>query len=114
MRSNRVVWMVIAIVAVVAAAVFAQSRGLGKVMGVVVDESGAPVADVEIRTATSSGTPIECKSDASGKWTLPGIGRGEWIVSFTKPGFTTKRIKAIVEREIDRTDPIKITLAKGA
>jgi hypothetical protein len=97
-----------------AAVGYAQSRGMGRVAGTVVDETGAPVADVEIKTATAAGTVLECKSDGSGKWVLGGIGRGEWVVSFTKAGFSTKRIKAIVEREIDRAEPIKITLAKGA
>jgi hypothetical protein len=87
---------------------------LGRVTGTVVDESGAPIADVKIKTATSSGTAIECDSDSSGKWTLGGIGRGEWMISFTKAGFEIKRIKAIIEREIDRSEPVKITLKKGA
>jgi len=114
MRTARVAWTVLAIMAMVAAAGHAQSRGMGRVTGTVVDEGGAPVADVEIKTATAAGTALECKSDGSGKWVLGGIGRGEWTISFTKAGFSTKRIKAIVEREIDRSDPIKITLAKGA
>jgi hypothetical protein len=113
MRSARIVLMVLAIAAMAVAVGDAQSRGMGRVTGTVVDEAGAPVADVEVKTATAAGTVIECKSDATGKWTLSGIGRGEWHVSFTKTGFATKRIKAIVEREIERSEPIKITLAKG-
>jgi hypothetical protein len=102
-----------AVLGVTTTAALAQSRGMGRVMGVVVDESGAPVADVAIRTATATGTVLECRSDDHGKWVLAGVGRGEWIVSFTKVGFAVKRVKAIVEREIDRSDPIKITLAKS-
>ena len=43
-----------------------------------------------------------------------GIGRGEWLVTVQKPGFAPKRLKVNVEREIDRSQEIKITLAKGA
>ena len=114
MRAIRMALIGVAIAVVVASMAFAQARGMGRVTGVVVDDGGAPVAAVEIKTATAAGAVIECQSDANGKWTLTGIGRGEWIVTFTKSGFTTKRIKAIVEREIDRSEPIKITLNKGA
>ena len=114
MRTGRIVLLMVVVVACAATMAFAQARGLGKIAGVVVDESGAPIAGVEIKTATSGGTPVECVSDASGKWTLVGIGRGDWVVTFAKAGYTPKRIKAIVEREIDRSDPIKITLAKAA
>jgi hypothetical protein len=114
MRVAHVVWVAVAIVAVSASAGLAQSRGLGRVTGVVLDDSGAPVANVEIKTTTLGGNAIQCQSDAKGKWTLGGVGRGEWIVSFTKAGFETKRIKAIIEREIDRSEPVKITLKKGA
>jgi len=114
MRTARVAGAVLVIVAMALAVGHAQSRGMGRVTGTVVDESGAPIADVAIKTTTSAGTVLECKSEADGKWTLGGIGRGEWILSFTKAGFSTKRIKAIVEREIERAVPIKITLAKGA
>ena len=114
MRTARVAGAVLVIVAMALAVGHAQSRGLGRVTGTVVDQSGAPIADVSIKTATSAGTVLECKSDTAGKWALRGIGRGEWIVSFTKTGFGTKRIKAIVEREIERAEPIRIVLAKGA
>jgi hypothetical protein len=114
MRAGRIALITMAIVAMAASMGHAQARGMGRVTGVVVDDAGTPLAGVEIKTATAAGAAIECRSDASGKWVLAGIGRGEWVVSFAKAGFTTKRIKAIVEREIDRSEPIKITLAKGA
>lgn len=114
MRMGRVLLMGLVIVGLASGVANAQSRGMGRLTGVVVDDSGTPVADVAVKTATSNGAAIDCVSDASGKWTLTGIGRGEWIVSFTKSGFSTKRIKAIVEREIDRSELIKITLNKGA
>ena len=114
MRTGRIVVLMVVIVACAAAIGFAQARGMGRVTGVVLDETGAPVPGVEIKTATGNGMQIECQSDSSGKFVLGGIGRGEWVISFAKAGYSPKRIKAIVEREIDRSDPIKITLAKGA
>ena len=62
---------------------------------------------------TVGGDAVESASDAKGKWVLAGIGRGEWLVTVLKPGFAAKRLKITVEREIDRSQEIKITLAKG-
>ena len=87
---------------------------MGRVNGFVLDESGAPIEGVKIKTATMSGDAIQCETDAKGKWTLVGIGRGDWHVTLAKPGFVGKRLKVSVEREIDRSQDIKITLAKGA
>lgn len=92
----------------------AQVRGMGRINGVVLDDGGAPLDGVKFRTATAGGDAIECASDTKGKWTLVGIGRGDWTVTVQKPGFTPKRLKVSVEREIDRSQEIKITLEKGA
>jgi hypothetical protein len=114
MRSARYVLFVMVCLAVAAAAAQAQVRGMGRINGVVVDDAGAPIDGVKVRTATVSGDVIECETDAKGRWALGGIGRGDWAVTVAKPGFTAKRLKVTVEREIDRSQEIKITLAKGA
>ena len=114
MTTFRVGIVLFALLALVAAPADAQVRGLGRINGLVVDDGGAPVGAVKIRTATVGGDLIECESDAKGKWTLPGIGRGDWQVTVLKAGFAPKRLRVVVEREIDRSQEIKITLAKGA
>lgn len=106
--------VVVAIVVVGTSAADAQLRGMGRVVGTVIDESGAPVEGAKVRTATAGGDAIECETDAKGKWTLTGVGRGEWQVSLAKAGFTTKRLKVVIEREIERSQDIKVTLVKGA
>jgi hypothetical protein len=114
MRSARYVLFVMVCLAVAAVAAEAQVRGMGRINGVVVDDGGAPIDGVKVRTATAGGDVIECDTDAKGRWALGGIGRGDWAVTVLKPGFTAKRLKVTVEREIDRSQEIKITLAKGA
>ncbi len=114
MRSARYVFFVIVLIAFAAVAAQAQVRGMGRINGVVVDDTGAPIDGVKVRTATAGGDVIECDTDAKGRWALGGIGRGDWSVTVLKPGFTAKRLKVTVEREIDRSQEIKITLAKGA
>jgi hypothetical protein len=114
MSAFRVVVALVVLVGIMAVPAQAQVRGLGRINGIIVDDAGAPVDAVKIRTATVGGDLIECESDAKGKWTLAGIGRGDWQVTVLKPGFTAKRLKVVVEREIDRSQEIKITLSKGA
>jgi hypothetical protein len=114
MKTMRWVLVAVAVLVVGIPTADAQMRGIGRINGFVVDDGGAPIEGVTVRTATSGGDLIEAQTDAKGKWTLPGIGRGEWLVTALKPGFTAKRLKVVVEREIDRTQDIKITLPKSA
>jgi hypothetical protein len=92
----------------------AQMRGLGRINGTVLDDTGAPVGDAVIKIGFTDGTKIEGKSDAKGNWALAGLGRGEFPVSFEKNGFETKRVKVVIEKELAKTQPIKITMKKGA
>jgi hypothetical protein len=90
-----------------------QSRGMGRMNGTVVDEGGAPLPGVTVKTSTSDGAPIEIKSDDGGRWIMGGLGRGEWQVLFAKEGFIARSVKVVLERELERTEPIKIVLKKG-
>ena len=91
----------------------AQVRGLGRINGVVLDATGAPVADVTIETKTLDGVDIKATSGADGKWVMAGLGKGQWDVNFAKDGFTRVRAKVTIETELSRTEPIKITLKKA-
>lgn len=90
----------------------AQVRGLGRLNGMVVDESGTAVEGVAIQTKTALGDAIDVKTDAKGNWVVPGLGKGVWEVDFVKDGFVKVKAKITVEKELMRTEPIKITLKK--
>jgi carboxypeptidase family protein len=92
----------------------AQMRGLGRINGSIADDGGAVVADAVVKITFSDGSKIEGKSDAKGNWALAGLGRGEFPVSFEKDGFEVKRVKVVIEKELAKTQPIKITMKKGA
>lgn len=106
--------LVAVVVVLAAGAVSAQMRGLGRIEGSVADDSGAPIEGVVIKLALGDGSALEGKSDAKGKWVVAGVGRGEFAASFTKDGFTTKRLKLVLEKEIGRSNPIPVTMKKGA
>ncbi len=115
MRTGR--WSVLgAVVAVCVCATgptaLAQTRGMGRINGTVVDGDGSPVNEVAVKTTTSAGTAIEGKTDAKGAWMLPGIGKGVWTVEFKKDGYVLLKAKVTVEQESLRSEPIKLTLKK--
>ncbi|MCL4812521.1 MAG: carboxypeptidase regulatory-like domain-containing protein [Vicinamibacteraceae bacterium] len=89
----------------------AQMRGLGRVMGTVVDEAGDPVDGVVLKAPYTGGT-LETKSDTKGEWLLGGLGRGEWKVEVTKAGFKPLTMKVTIVKELDRLQPVKIVLKK--
>ena len=95
------------------APVDAQVRGLGRLNGVVLDASGAPVGDVTIETKTMDGVAIKATSGADGKWVVAGLGKGLWEVDFVKDGFVRVKAKVTIATELARTEPIKITLKKA-
>jgi hypothetical protein len=90
----------------------AQTRGMGRINGTVVDQDGSAVAEVAVKTSTSAGTAIEGKTDAKGGWMLPGIGKGVWTVEFKKDGYVLLKAKVTVEQESLRSEPIKLTIKK--
>jgi hypothetical protein len=93
--------------------VAAQFKGIGRLNGKVVDADGAPIEGVAIKLRQGTDI-IEGKTDAKGDWLLAGVARGNWLVSFDKEGFPSKLVKVVVEKEVLRTDPIKIQMKKGA
>lgn len=97
---------------IAAASLSAQIRGLGRLDGTVVDESGAPLPGVSVKAPLVGGGAIEATTDEKGEWAVRGIGRGEWKIEFRKEGYVTVVAKVLLEREIDRVKPIKIVLKK--
>lgn len=90
----------------------AQMRGLGRIEGTVVDQSGTPLEGVSVRAPLGGGSAMDTTTDARGRWALGGIGRGEWKIEFRKAGYSPLLVKVILERELDRVKPITVTLKK--
>lgn len=104
--------MVVCVVALATVAVQAQ-KGMGRLNGKVTDEGGAAMDGVAVKLRTGTDV-LEGKTDAKGEWVLAGVARGNWVVTFEKDGYPTKVVKMLVEKELLRTEPIKITMKKGA
>ena len=89
-------------------------RGMGRLAGRVIDESGAPIegAVVKGHRADSQGGP-ETKSNKKGEWTLAGIANGQWDVDIEKQGFEPFKTSVSVA-EASMNPPIAIKLKKAA
>lgn len=107
-------FVVLALVGVGATA-SAQLHGMGRIQGTVADEGGAPLADVAV-TATLPGSAGEITgtSDAKGRWIVGGLGRGEWEVVFSKPGFAPRKAKVSLTVELARIPAIAVALKKAS
>jgi hypothetical protein len=112
--SARIVVGLLLVFGLIASSASAQSRGLGRVKGSAVDAGGKPVPEVALQTMTADGLIITAKSGGDGTWMLIGLGKGEWMVSFKKPGFADKLVRLIIEKELAVSNPVKITLTKGS
>lgn len=86
--------------------------GKGRISGIVVDESGAPVegALVEAQSLRSE-TKLEGKSDSKGKFAIAGMGTGNWRITATKDGYGSSSLDMNI-RQLGTNPPITFTLKK--
>jgi hypothetical protein len=93
----------------------AQLRGMGRVAGSVVDDSGGALPGVSV-TATLEGRvgSITASSDDKGAWAIGGITKGDWDVVFEKSGYGSGRAKIHLPVELARVPPITVTMKKAS
>jgi len=101
------------LVAAFAASASAQEwKGLGRVAGKVVDESGKPIAGVTVKSAMPAAGnrgPADITTNDKGDWAVGGISRGLWAIDFVKEGYETKSI-AVAVQEGSRIPPMEIVM----
>lgn len=91
-------------------------KGMGRVGGKVLDESGKPIDGVTVKAMLPSAAnrgPADSTSNSKGEWAVGGIAAGTWGFDFSKEGFETRRI-ALAISELERLRPIEIVLKKTA
>ena len=108
--------MLLAVALSVAVPASAQEwRGLGRVAGKVIDESGKPIEGVLVKAvmpASQNRGPGDIKTNSKGDWAFGGISRGSWNLDFTKDGYKTSSISVIVQETV-RILPMEIVLKKA-
>jgi hypothetical protein len=111
MINRRVAIIAIACALLVAGSASAQWRGLGRVTGVVVDETGAPVAGATIRADLMGMGGTTTSTNEKGEWVVSGIAKGEWVITVAKDGLALQK-QAVQVREMTAPPLVKTTMKK--
>ncbi|HWW92787.1 MAG TPA: tetratricopeptide repeat protein [Vicinamibacteria bacterium] len=108
--------MLMLVVAALATPVHAQDwRGIGRMEGKVLDESGAPLGGVTVKaTLPERQGETTLKTDKKGHWVLGGIAAGTWDFDFQLDGYVTKQISVKLPSESSRLAPVEVKLEKAA
>jgi tetratricopeptide (TPR) repeat protein len=124
--------LIAGLLAVFAASFFVAAqdwKGKGRLGGLVLDQSGAPVEGVRVKLfSLKAQEGIEVKTDKSGRWMAAWIRSGGWNLDFEKVGYAPKKIvveisenkkNPDIEMKLDKieglvlTDEIKDLLTRG-
>lgn len=89
-------------------------RGMGRLAGTVVDDTGAPVEGVTVKAVRgeSNGGPT-VKTNKKGEFVLAGINGGNWSIDFDKPGYEPTK-KSASFQEHSSNPPMAITMRRAA
>lgn len=86
------------------------SAGL-RVSGVVVTESGAPVADAEVEAIAGAGTYRNARTDANGSFTLESLTPARYRFTASKRGYADARVDDL---DISAGAPVRLVMKSGA
>ncbi|MBM3309880.1 MAG: tetratricopeptide repeat protein [Candidatus Aminicenantes bacterium] len=100
-------------VLVAAAAAAGQNyKGKARVLGVVLDQDGNPVAGVKVSFfLPEAGGGFSVQSEKDGRFTAAWLRRGNWNIDFEKVGYEPKKISLSVS-EAEKNPEVKMTLKK--
>ncbi len=95
----------------VAAQPAAAQRGIGRMLGRVVDADGNGVEGVRIDAVNPSATPNQRSGESGqgGRWAIIGFSRGEWKFTFSKEGYISFEIDVPVSAA-NRNPELDVTL----
>lgn len=82
----------------------------GRVRGVVVSESGSPVAEADVSVWGNNNFRTAGRSSADGSFEIDGLAPGRYIFQATKNGFAEGRVE---DFDISSGAPLRITLRSG-
>jgi tetratricopeptide (TPR) repeat protein len=89
-------------------------RGTARIGGVVIDETGNPIASAKIVVHFQGKEEIsrEAKSDQKGKWAILGLGSGYWRVAASAEGYVPAQTDVNVS-QVNINPAITLTLKKA-
>jgi hypothetical protein len=90
----------------------AQSRGLGIVNGELRGNGGEHIAGGSVKFMLGAGESIQANADKDGKWRAVGVGKGQWRVLVSAPGYAARVVTLLIEKETFGTDPVVTVLRR--
>src|ERR1700731_1595036 len=82
--------------------------------GTIKDSSGAAIAGAAVKTlAVDTGIAQEQQTNSNGYYRFPGLAVGQYSVTVTNAGFTTKVVEDVI-LQVGQTRTLDVTLAVGA
>jgi len=88
-------------------------RGIARISGKVLDEEGNPIQSAKITLIFLQNEDVirETKSDKKGKWSIMGLGSGQWRLEVSAEGYIPYQ-KVIFVSQIEKNPTIVVTLKK--
>lgn len=89
----------------------AAQRGIGRMLGMVIDSDGNPLEGVRVEAVNPSATPNTRRgeSGAGGRWIIGGFSLGDWKFTFSKEGYISYEITIPVS-VANRNPDVEVTL----
>ena len=112
MKTRLMGWVVLAAMALLPIAMFAQTTG--QITGTVHDNTGAVVNGAEVTISNAAkGVERKTTSNADGEYLVSGLGAGSYDVSVTASGFKKYQAKGVI-LEVGQKARVDVPLAVGA
>jgi hypothetical protein len=105
MKSMRLACAVAAFVVMVGSVASAQQQGAAGLTGEIKGEAGEPLSGAMINILLQKGGVTQTKSDATGKWHVTGLTKGEWRAMFLAEGYATQIVKVQIAKDEQVTVP---------
>jgi tetratricopeptide (TPR) repeat protein len=110
-KTNKKIWSVLACVFVISTLAFAQAgRGKGRLMGLVFNEKGDPVAKATVKLEyEKGGLKDETVTGSKGEWSFVGLGTGNVTLTASAENYLDSTARAHVS-VLELNPPVKIVL----
>lgn len=88
------------------------AQGTGRINGKIVDDTGKPAQNVQIR-AQRAGDPLvmDARTNDKGEWQMQNMTAGKWTFEFMKEGFDLQRMEVAIAETRNPAIDLKLTKA---
>jgi len=88
-------------------------KGMGRIEGRVLDESGQPIEGATVKLLSARGGGPTVKTNKKGVWAAGALVGGRWDIDVDADGYAPKQLYAVLRGEADRIPPVEVRLKKA-